>query len=418
MEPNTVIIEKPESVAPEQCFNRGFDIPLPQKILNIENKLRSNLFAWRGQFSPQLVEALLEAYAGPSTVILDPFMGSGTVLVESARQGHVVYGVEINPAAYSIARLYEFCSLPSDIRRQDLAEAEGALKPVLDSNLPLLSNDHFSTVNLPKLAASNINPRVRALMEAVIVLVNTSDETQKSSLYRQRWHELKKTVLSLPVSEKPVRAFLGDARQIELPDKAVDLVISSPPYINVFNYHHNYRCPVEALGWKPLVVARSEIGSNRKFRQNRYLTVIQYCIDMALVLAELRRLGKDSLRVVLVVGRESNVQKTPFFNGEIVESLATQITGFQTVLKQERVFVNRFGQSIFEDLLHLEPRSQPNSSIDQTIHQSRLLGRAILADARRRVPHDRMVFFEEAINLAGEVPASPVLLPHTVRTTV
>lgn len=60
-----------------------FTTPIPQALLDIEEKTRSNLFAWRGQFSPQLIEILLSAYCPPDSVVLDPFAGSGTVLFET-----------------------------------------------------------------------------------------------------------------------------------------------------------------------------------------------------------------------------------------------------------------------------------------------------------------------------------------------
>lgn len=53
---------------------------LPQGALNIDKRVRTNPFSWTGQFSPQLVEALLEIYAPDSGVVLDPFVGSGTRL--------------------------------------------------------------------------------------------------------------------------------------------------------------------------------------------------------------------------------------------------------------------------------------------------------------------------------------------------
>ncbi len=51
---------------------------IPQRRLNIADKNRSNLFPWNGQFSPQLIEVLLETYAPASAFVLDPFVGSGT----------------------------------------------------------------------------------------------------------------------------------------------------------------------------------------------------------------------------------------------------------------------------------------------------------------------------------------------------
>lgn len=41
-----------------------------QEKLNIDEKVRSNLFQWNGQFSPQLVEALINQYAEPRAKIL------------------------------------------------------------------------------------------------------------------------------------------------------------------------------------------------------------------------------------------------------------------------------------------------------------------------------------------------------------
>ena len=47
---------------------------IPQNVLNIENKTRSNLFNWNGQFSPQFIEALLERYAEKDYAVVDPFL--------------------------------------------------------------------------------------------------------------------------------------------------------------------------------------------------------------------------------------------------------------------------------------------------------------------------------------------------------
>jgi hypothetical protein len=40
----------------------------------------------------------------------------------------------------------------------------------------------------------------------------------------------------------------------------------------------------------------------------------------------------------------------PFYNSDIVEKLGTDVAGLGLVLKQERQFLNRYGQRIFEDI--------------------------------------------------------------------
>ncbi len=84
---------------------------LPENILNIENKKRSNIFSWRGQFSPQLIESLLFSYCPKNAKILDPFAGSGTVLYESACLGLQSLGCEINPAAWILSKTYQLTNL-------------------------------------------------------------------------------------------------------------------------------------------------------------------------------------------------------------------------------------------------------------------------------------------------------------------
>src|SRR5437660_10852216 len=87
-----------------------------QVLLNIDNRQRSNLFPWNGQFSPQLIEALLETYAQPGNFVLDPFVGSGTVLHEAGRRDHPAFGSEVNPAAFTTAQVYRFINVKAGQR--------------------------------------------------------------------------------------------------------------------------------------------------------------------------------------------------------------------------------------------------------------------------------------------------------------
>lgn len=393
----------------------GFAVPLSAPVLNIVAKCRTNLFPWRGQFSPQLVESLLSTYAPSGATVLDPFMGSGTVLVEAARLGMAAHGYEVNPAAYLLARVYELCNLSALERRELLDASESILRQIRPSafELPLFrseSNRDLISRTRASLIPDTVDPRVRTLLEAFVVLLGEEDSANDDS-YARNWATIRAVVAELPHSNLPVRASLGDARALNLPDSSVDFVLTSPPYINVFNYHHNFRAAIELLGWKPLVVARSEIGSNRKFRQNRFLTVVQYCIDMALSLSELSRVCSQQARLILVLGRESNVHKTPFFNGAIIKRLATEVVGMRLHQQQERVYLNRFGQSIYEDLLHLTPaRKRPLNRLD-IVEDARSIGRDVLLEAFDRTPPDRRHYLRNAIDEAGKVEASPIFEP-------
>ena len=87
---------------------------LADSLVNIEDKRRSNLFTWRGQFSPQLIEQLLISYGSKKSVVFDPFLGSGTVLYECGLLGLKAAGCEINPAAVSFSKIYELINEPKE----------------------------------------------------------------------------------------------------------------------------------------------------------------------------------------------------------------------------------------------------------------------------------------------------------------
>lgn len=340
-----------------------FATQIPRRFLDIENKSRSNLFAWRGQFSPQLIETLLQAYCPPDATILDPFAGSGTVLYEAARMGLSAYGAELNPSAWAFSKLYEFANVPLRSREAVIGE----LRAKVDHEFPfvlftdnLISPDEIEA-RIIRISAS-IGQQAKILCNALVVLLDIFNNPVSADLVQSKLLALAELIKGLPHTDRLIKADLQDARRLPLAGQSVDFVVTSPPYINVFNYHQNYRRSVEALGWDVLRVARSEIGSNRANRGNRFLTVVQYCIDMANVLQELARVVRPGGRVVLVVGYESRVLGVPFYNARIVEALAEQIGLFDLVIRQQRVFQNRFGQDIREDILNLRRRSCAHGS--------------------------------------------------------
>jgi len=349
-----------------------------QSDLNIENKLRSNPLAWNGQFSPQLIQVLLRTYAKPGTTVFDPFLGSGTVLLEAGRAGLAASGTEINPAAIVLSQTYKFINVTSDLRRPHLNRVQRLLHRKFPHNLPLFQNSEEPQEELDaeaiKSRLSELIPTVEErlqyqLLETLAALLDFYRPGLSVGKVFATWSKLSRLVIELPYSPETVEVYHADARKTPLPGSTIDLVITSPPYINVLNYHQQYRASMEALNWNLLKVAKSEIGSNRKHRANRFLTVIQYCLDLSQTFYEMARVCRPKSRLIFIAGRESTVKGTKFFNGEIVAEIAHRVLGFDLILRQEREFLNRFGQNIFEDILHFSP---PTGE----------LGSAFLADAR------------------------------------
>lgn len=392
---------------------------IPQAVLDIRQKTRSNPLEWNGQFSPQFVEAVIQFYRESTSKVLDPFVGSGTVLLEAARAGVAGIGLEVNPAAANLASIYGLTRLDPN-QRQRLIQKFFELTMDVGRNGPLFKaeSETPSDILLRAWQRSQNGDHVEGLPEALAAFVTLADfykrplKTEKVLSLRTR---LTKLIEGLP-SQPPggIEVYLSDARSSGLSSGCVDLVVTSPPYINVYNYHQKYRASVEAMGWRVLQAARSEIGSNRKHRQNRILTVIQYMLDMAQVLTEVRRLLAPGGMAVFVVGRESMVRKTPFFNGEIIAEVAGSACGFSLALKQERVFTNRYGQLIYEDILHLAP-TEPEPSHEEQDVVVRQLSKAVLTNALDRCPTESKADIQSAIEAVEKVNTSPILNPAELK---
>ena len=61
-------------------------IVLDQNRLDVIHNQRSNFFNWKGQFTPEFIEYLLDCFANENSIVADPFSGSGTVLSEAIRK--------------------------------------------------------------------------------------------------------------------------------------------------------------------------------------------------------------------------------------------------------------------------------------------------------------------------------------------
>lgn len=393
-------------------------ISISQESLDLANKFRTSIFPWRGQFSPELVELFLNKYAQHTSVILDPFAGSGTTLFEAARKSLTCYAVEINPSAIEMARTAHFTNLPLADRKSviQIAEvlAEECIHPFTwdlfsyqnhEQPPQQLFSDSAEISFRTMLKRAESKPLVyNILANSIIRYMNYSPPHVETDFLRAL-QEHAKIIKSLPYSKRECKVFHADARAIPLPDATIDLVITSPPYINVFNYHQNNRPAMELIGWDLLDIAKSEIGSNRKNRQNRFLTVVQYTLDMLDALKEIRRLLRPDGRVILVVGRESNIRGLSFKNGMLVAAIALGGAGFHLETRQERKFKNKFGEVIYEDILHLVPIPDGRAAGNDF---ARSLAKWSLLEASKDADEQVRQEALEAKERAGTVQKSPI----------
>ncbi|NCQ84066.1 MAG: site-specific DNA-methyltransferase [Microcystis aeruginosa W13-18] len=383
-----------------------FDQPIPQEKLDIIEKNRANLFAWRGQFSPQLIETILTYYCPSNSVILDPFVGSGTVLLEASYLSLEAYGFEINPAAYIMSHTYEFIN---DSQKKEVLKN---LRNIIDQEFPLrifeVSDQVENLVDKLQNTRNMLPDRSKVLFDALVIILDVCKNKITQEFIQKKFSHLSNIITNLPYSQKPIRVGLSDARSLPLENNQIDFVVTSPPYINVFNYHQNYRQSAEILGWDLLKIAKSEIGSNRANRSNRFYTVVQYCLDMGDILKELARVSKQQARIVLIVGQESNVLGVPFYNADIIEKIGIKAKLLQKVLRQKRKFKNKFGKVIIEDIINfINLNNQVSQEVIEQI--SREVAFEVLESSRLFVSSENQLCLESAIAKINNIQKTPIL---------
>lgn len=66
--------------------------------------LTHNFYRHPARFSPTLAATAIQCFSHPGALVLDPFMGGGTTLVEALANGRRVVGADINPLSVFVAR--------------------------------------------------------------------------------------------------------------------------------------------------------------------------------------------------------------------------------------------------------------------------------------------------------------------------
>lgn len=298
--------------------------------------------------------ALVVAGAIRGRVVLDPFCGSGTVLVEAVRVGASAIGIDASPLASLVTRAKIW--LRPQARRTELVtrarrlaalavdegkasrrsgyEAPAARQPGgsraaerRDTALKGMFAPHVrrELETIAALVARESDLELRVLLEALLssILVKVSRREADSArglverrigrgmparLFAARAEELVQGLTALaakvPTGTAAPRFVAGDARRLDLAGIApgsVDVVVTSPPYAGTYDYvgHHELRLAFLSLDDSTFFDA--EIGSRRGFADLR-AGMAAWHADLAAVLSELARVLRPDGAAVLLLG--------------------------------------------------------------------------------------------------------------------
>jgi DNA modification methylase len=303
------------------------------------------LHAYKGKFYPQLAKALINLSAvRPGGRILDPFCGSGTVLLESYLNGFSGVGLDVNPLAIKIARAkIGILSTDAITRDRELAEFSDRLRAMplksgkLDLFQPAAREEVQSWFPLPvaeKIAwvLSEIdNVREVAVQEVLQILLSSivrdvSHQEPKDLRIRRRKTPLSDAavgeLLRKKITEMRVRlrrfseiencaperflsqtAVVGDSRSAEdflsanLINESVDLVVTSPPYATALPYVDTDRLSFLVLFQFTSSVRggiENELIGNREIRQRA-----RQSVDELIAVDDFKSIPSPTARMVI-----------------------------------------------------------------------------------------------------------------------
>ncbi len=356
--------------------------------------LTHGIHRYSGKFIPQIASRAIQILTQPGELVLDPYCGSGTTLVEAALVGRAALGLDLNPLAVLIAGckvtpisvrdLADLCKSfaqlvaaivdregslfePSaahskliteardDARRQDPWFRKWFQEDVLDD---LLVIDH-SIGNLE-------DPRLRTVARVAFsdILRRSSNAHQgypnvmfdKRSRKKERPGkafqrvlesicEMVQTLASAPVDWSKVSVREGNATSTGLEDDSVDAIVTHPPYVGSIPYAEYGVLSLKWLGADPKKLDRVLTGGRRQSPD----VVQRFRHDYALMFQEAFRVLRPGRHFFVMVGN-------PVVKGSVVDlahmtrALAVE-AGFRMVAATSRKGINRRANKMGEEAL-------------------------------------------------------------------
>jgi DNA modification methylase len=268
--------------------------------LSLQDRAFHDWYRFVLSFPPHLVRSYLEDFGlDGNHVVLDPFCGTGTTLVEAKKNGIPSVGLEANPFAFFASSVKVDWEIDADLlnaRAQEVADAARKLlgRQGIDDNAPfdgkrkdlslasldeeatklILTNSispvplHKTLILLDCLKQHSSEPTYRhgilALASVLVFKISNLHFGPEVGVGKLRtdvpviasWlSEIKKIANDLRLvagnSYPGSDTYLADARKISdvIPPGSIDAVITSPPYPNEKDYTRTTRLESVVLGF-------------------------------------------------------------------------------------------------------------------------------------------------------------------------
>ena len=293
--------------------------------------LTHTFHSYPARFIPQIPLTFIKLFTEEKETVLDPMCGCGTTLVEAFLNNRNSIGNDFNPLAALITKVKTTLIDENDFRYFNRKLA--VMKRYLDldyrrvderiNNLPDRKiSKIFNRVVISKLEAIRETllevkeeghkdlfdfGRV-ALSSTIWSLVENGNGIGVDTLFLKKVKSMEKelNIMSKIVKNVPeVKVICGDARKLEVETNSIDLIVTSPPYVNALDYYRAHMYNMLWLGMDFDLFRKHEIGGHSHFIINRFRLLSEYLGDMLRSMIEMNRVLKENKLCVIVVGNSS-----------------------------------------------------------------------------------------------------------------
>lgn len=355
---------------------------------------RRALHPFPARMAPEISEAVIGSLPAGSRV-LDPMCGSGSVLRAAVERGLDVIGVDIDPLAVLMAKVWS-SRIDASRLLHDAHDALGRARDRQSRDISLPWHDDetlefvsywFGEKQQAQLAAiagvlhDLDGPAIDALRLALSRIIISKD--RGASLARdvshsrphRAWYEndfdvydgFLRSCRAIATRAAPEKVLgrstvrHGDCRRLEfVDDRSLDAVITSPPYLNALDYLRGHRLSLVWLGYTVSQIRKlrsdsvgSERGAETDVDLERYITsvdgsvlparqrgwVARFVNDSQGLVAEIKRVLRQRGCLVMVIG-DSVLRGSQVRNSDIICDLL-QASDFEVRSRVEREIPNQ-----------------------------------------------------------------------------